>query len=132
MSPAPATFSLISKAIRSWVMVDLNIYSATAFENEGGQERYVGAWALSRAEERAAFEQFIDFVMDRLRTYPDLHIYHFALYEPAALKRLMGRYATREDELDRSTSAWQTIRGPSRCRPTRYPGECRELFHQAS
>jgi AAA domain/RNase_H superfamily len=29
-----------------------------------------------------------------------LHIYHFAPYEPAALKRLMGRYATRENELD--------------------------------
>ena len=29
-----------------------------------------------------------------------MHIYHFAPYEPAALKRLMGRYATREDELD--------------------------------
>ena len=33
--------------------------------------------------------------------FPDLHIYHFSPYEPAALKRLMGRYATREDELDR-------------------------------
>jgi predicted RecB family nuclease len=70
------------------------------FLERGDQERYVGAWALSRAQERAAFEQFIDFVMDRLRTYSDLHIYHFAPYEPAALKRLMGRYATREDELD--------------------------------
>jgi hypothetical protein len=39
-------------------------------------------------------------VIDRLNVYPDLHIYHFAPYEPAALKRLMGRYATREDELD--------------------------------
>src|SRR5208337_2495605 len=47
-----------------------------------------------------AFERFVDFVMDRLKVYPDLHIYHFAPYEPAALKRLMGRYATREDELD--------------------------------
>jgi hypothetical protein len=27
--------------------------------------------------------------------------YHYAPYEPAALKRLMGRYATREDEVDR-------------------------------
>jgi len=72
-----------------------------SFRDEGGQERYVGAWALSRVEEHAAFEHFIDFVMNRLRTYPDLHIYHFAPYEPAALKRLMGRYATREDELDR-------------------------------
>ena len=29
---------------------------------------------------------------------PDLNIYHYAPYEPAALKRLMGRYATREEE----------------------------------
>jgi uncharacterized protein len=71
-----------------------------SFSDEEGQERYVATWALSRAQERTAFEQFIDFVMDRLNTYPDLHIYHFAPYEPGALKRLMGRYATREDELD--------------------------------
>ena len=31
---------------------------------------------------------------------PKAHIYHFAPYEPAALKRLMGRFATRERELD--------------------------------
>jgi hypothetical protein len=35
-----------------------------------------------------------------LAIYPDLHVYHFAPYEPAALKRLMGRYATRENEVD--------------------------------
>lgn len=34
-----------------------------------------------------------------------LHIYHFAPYEPSALKRLMGRYATREDEVDRMLRA---------------------------
>jgi uncharacterized protein len=27
-----------------------------------------------------------------------MHIYHYAPYEPVALKRLMGRYATREEE----------------------------------
>ena len=37
--------------------------------------------------------------------FPRLHIYHFSPYEPAALKRLMGRYATREDELDRMLRA---------------------------
>ena len=71
-----------------------------SFRGKDGHERYVADWALSRGEERAAFERFIDFVIDRLSVYPDLHIYHFAPYEPAALKRLMGRYATREDELD--------------------------------
>jgi uncharacterized protein len=38
--------------------------------------------------------------MQRLAEFPDLHIYHFAPYEPAALKRLMGRYATREEQID--------------------------------
>ena len=32
----------------------------------------------------------------RLREYPDLHVYHYAAYEITALKRLMGRYGTRE------------------------------------
>jgi hypothetical protein len=45
--------------------------------------------------------RFVDFVMDRLKHFPDLHIYHYAPYEPSALKRLMGRYATREEEIDR-------------------------------
>jgi predicted RecB family nuclease len=68
-------------------------------ENDGN-ERYVGDWASNRREERAAFERFVDFVTERLKAFPDLHIYHFAPYEPAAMKRLMGRYATRENEVD--------------------------------
>jgi predicted RecB family nuclease len=65
-----------------------------------GAPQYTGDWASNRQDERAAFERFIDFVSGRLAIYPDLHIYHFAPYEPAALKRLMGRYATRENEVD--------------------------------
>ena len=64
---------------------------------EGG---YTGTWALTRAEEKRAFEGFIDGLMARLEEHPDLHVYHFAPYEPAALKRLMGRHATREDQVD--------------------------------
>ena len=40
-----------------------------------------------------------------MEIYPDLHVYHYAPYEPAALKRLMGRYVTREDEIDRMLRA---------------------------
>lgn len=65
-----------------------------------GSDCYVGDWASNRREERAAFERFVDFVTERLKDYPDLHIYHYAPYEPAAMKRLMGRYATRENEVD--------------------------------
>ena len=50
--------------------------------------------------ERHAFETFVDLVHERLRAYPDMHVYHYAQYEITALKRLMGRYGTREAELD--------------------------------
>nr|MDQ2933727.1 TM0106 family RecB-like putative nuclease [Chloroflexota bacterium] len=56
---------------------------------------------ISLAGEKRAFEEFIDFVMERLAANPSLHIYHYAPYEPTAMKRLMGRHATREDEVDR-------------------------------
>lgn len=70
------------------------------YSDEDGSAQYVGDWASNRQEERAAFERFVDFVTERLTVYPGLHIYHFAPYEPAAMKRLMGRYATRENEVD--------------------------------
>ncbi|NOT25440.1 MAG: TM0106 family RecB-like putative nuclease [Acidobacteria bacterium] len=59
------------------------------------------AWhASNHAEEKKAFEDFLDFVHDRLTTWPDLHVYHYAAYEPSTLKRLMSVHATREDALD--------------------------------
>lgn len=71
-----------------------------SFLDHEGKPTYVGDWASDRREERAAFERFVDFVTERLKSYPDLHIYHFAPYEPATMKRLMGRYASRENEVD--------------------------------
>jgi uncharacterized protein len=62
-------------------------------------------WAFSRADERRAFETFVDAVMERWTEHPDLHVYHYAPYEPAALKRLMGRYATREEQIDQMLRA---------------------------
>jgi uncharacterized protein len=72
---------------------------------EHGAPRYHCAWALDEASERAAFEAFIDLVIARWAAHPDMHVYHFAPYEPAAVKRLMGRYATRENEVDRMLRA---------------------------
>lgn len=71
------------------------------YEGEDGKPSYAGAWAFSRADEKKAFEEFVDFVTARREKIPDLHVYHYAPYEPSALKRLMGRYATREEEIDR-------------------------------
>ena len=72
-----------------------------AFGDGTREMKYVSDWCTSRDQEKAAFERFIDFVIARAAQYPDLHIYHFAPYEPSALKRLMGRYASREEEIDR-------------------------------
>jgi uncharacterized protein len=57
-------------------------------------------WAHSRAEERLAFEQFMDFVVARRRRHPGAHVYHYASYEESALKRLASLHATREVEVD--------------------------------
>lgn len=68
---------------------------------EDGTPRYESRWALTAKDERREFEAFVDLVMARLAEHPDLHIYHFGIYEQSAFKRLMGRYATREEEIDR-------------------------------
>lgn len=66
---------------------------------------YQAHWAYTAAEERAAFETIVDFILASWTINPDLHIYHYASYEPAAFKRLMGRHATREAEIDRMLRA---------------------------
>jgi predicted RecB family nuclease len=71
------------------------------FKDELGAFTYQGDWAFTRADEKCAFEKFVDFVMGRWAACSGLHIYHYAPYEPASLKRLMGRYATREEDIDR-------------------------------
>ena len=65
-----------------------------------GKPVYTPLWAKTLEDERAAFERFMDLAAEIRARNPEAHVYHFAPYEPAALKRLMGRYATREVELD--------------------------------
>jgi len=67
---------------------------------ENDQMAYTPLWADTLPAEKVAFEQFIDFALETRRRNPNAHIYHFGAYEPAALKRQVGRFATREVELD--------------------------------
>jgi uncharacterized protein len=64
------------------------------------RDEFTVRWATNHDEERAAFEAFVDDVRARLEAHPDLHVYHYAQYEITALRRMMGRYGTREAELD--------------------------------
>ena len=72
-----------------------------AFKNAERNLVYERRWALNRNEEKEAFEWLVDEIMSRLAQSPRMHVYHFGAYEPSALKRLMGMYASREDEIDR-------------------------------
>jgi len=67
---------------------------------EDGERRFKPFWAEDRATEKHAFEELIDWLVERRRRFPGLHIYHYAHYEQTALKRLMGLHATREEEVD--------------------------------
>ena len=75
-------------------------YLFGAVTEDDGKLRFHPFRAADRAGEKRAFEQFMDFAWQRMRQWPDLHIYHYAHYEPTALKRLMTVHATREEELD--------------------------------
>ncbi|HLF24034.1 MAG TPA: TM0106 family RecB-like putative nuclease, partial [Burkholderiales bacterium] len=75
-------------------------YLFGAITIDTGEPVFTDFWGHDRAAEKVAFEQFIDLVMQRLVRFPDLHIYHYASYEPDAMKRLMGLHATREEEVD--------------------------------
>ena len=65
-----------------------------------GKPVFMDWWAHNDAEEKQAFEDFIDWVIARWHQHPDMHIYHYAPYEVTAMKRLMGKYGTREVEVD--------------------------------
>lgn len=67
---------------------------------EDGKPQFRTFWGLDHQEEKQAFEEFVDFIFERRERYPDLHVYHYAPYERTALGRLMGKYGSRENEVD--------------------------------
>jgi uncharacterized protein len=79
----------------------LQYLTGLASRDAAGAPVYEKQWALHRAAEKKNFEWLIDRITHQREISPAMHVYHFGSYEPGALKRLMGMYATREDELDR-------------------------------
>lgn len=64
------------------------------------EQEYVAFRALDHAEEKRAFERCIDFIAERRKRYPEMHVYHYAAYEKTALRRLAQIHGTREREVD--------------------------------
>ncbi len=74
-----------------------------------GEPAYQGFWALNDQEERQTFESVMDLIAQAWTAHAEMHVYHYAPYEPSAFKRLMGRYATREEELDKLLRAGRFV-----------------------
>lgn len=72
-------------------------YLAGIGTNDG---TFTPLWAHSVGEEKRLTVQLIDRILAAWRTQPGMHVYHYAPYEPSALKRLVARHGTREAELD--------------------------------
>ncbi len=63
----------------------------------GDQPAFRAFWGVDRAGEKRAFEEFVDFITERRRRYPGMHVYHYAAYEKigAAAARAAALHARR-------------------------------------
>ncbi|CAN7230600.1 TM0106 family RecB-like putative nuclease [Arthrobacter sp. LjRoot78] len=83
-------------------------------------------WAHNRAAEKQAFLDFLDYVEDRRRHYPDMHVYHYAAYEKTALRKLSVMHVAGEDVVDNwlrdglLVDLYQTVRNSIRISENSY------------
>jgi len=74
------------------------LWGAAYFDD--GKRRYKDFWAHDEEQEKLAFKSFIEWAFERWQRDPHMHIYHYANYEIAACRKLMGRYGICEDMTD--------------------------------
>lgn len=111
---------------------------------EGGREYIFGwvqgehfniRWAETAEEEKQVFEEFMEYVWNRIQENPGIHIYHYGHYETSALKRLMGKYDTQSEKVDsllnsgRFVNLLQVVKQSIRASVERYSLKDLEVFH---
>ena len=72
------------------------IYYLDAEQNEN----FKPFWAHDHEQEKEAFCQLMQFFVKHLEQHPKAYIYHYSHCETTELKRLAGRYAAYEEQLD--------------------------------
>ncbi|THG33598.1 TM0106 family RecB-like putative nuclease [Naasia lichenicola] len=81
-------------------VVDHDAPAHDGAERTGRVENFRPFWAHDRDEEKAALTAFLDYVTERRRRHPNLHIYHYASYERTHLQQLTARHGVGEAQLD--------------------------------
>lgn len=67
---------------------------------ESGAWEFRAFWAHTREDEGRAAADLLGFLVDHMRRYPQAHVYHYANYEIAALRRLTAQHRTGEAAMD--------------------------------
>lgn len=75
------------------------LWGNTYFDKNGNKQ-FKDFWAHNSIEEEHAFVEFINWVYDRWIQDKSMHIYHYANYEIAAIRKLMGRYGVCEKKVN--------------------------------
>jgi uncharacterized protein len=81
---------------------DVGLFFLFGFiEQHDGEWRYRAFWAHDQAEEKAATGRLVEYLAERRRRFPNMHVYHYNHTERSALERLTADYAVAELELER-------------------------------
>ncbi len=75
-------------------------YLFGAYIADDGGGIYRPFWGETPDQEKHAFEQFVDWLVEHRNRHPQTHVYHYAAYEKTALRKLAMRHGTREDQVD--------------------------------
>jgi len=75
------------------------LWGNTYFDAQGNRT-FKDFWAHDSDQEKQIFVEFIDWIYSRWLADPKMHVYHYANYEIAAIRKLMGRYGVCEEKVD--------------------------------
>lgn len=75
-------------------------YLHGAWYRENGEWAFRAFWAHTREDEGRSVGDLLAFLVDRMRRHPNAHVYHYANYEIAALRRLTAQHRTGETAMD--------------------------------
>jgi predicted RecB family nuclease len=107
LAPEPARgFELLPRPSDGDVFLDLE---ADPYAGDGltyligiatPEREYRARWAHDALEQQRAFEAVVDFIVDRRREHPGMHVYHYTAAEKTAFKQMSSEFGTREHEID--------------------------------
>jgi uncharacterized protein len=111
LPPEPATgFALMPEPARGDIFFDIEgdplfepgrgLEYLFGFWVPGEDAKYLAFWGCDRVQEKKAFENVVDFLIEQRKQFPTMHVYHYADYEKSALRKLAQLHGTREDEVD--------------------------------